>query len=235
MRMPRPSEVRGAAALRRGPRHPRPHRARRASSSERFRPLRVTSPGTGVSLRLVPCEPTQGAAEQEQREAARRHERQIGTRERKRALLLGRRQLCPGHSAGTARHLRLDRRNQTLLGRRWIALKHCVVQRAAQVRLRIGPVEPTVVGVVLEDLLRCPRKCTRHPDNGRTRQSGNCCDYPSPTHLPLPSVYRSLASYNDSGVDLGTRSPPPTSPLFRQPQAAENLSLNPPVSFLDVG
>ena len=145
-----------------------------------------------------------------------------------------------GELAALVARRRLDREGQALTPLGVDAVRALRPASAREQLIGLGQVllvlrERLRVGVVLEDLLRCRRKCTRHPDNGRTRQSGNCCDDPSPTHLPLPSVYRSLASYNDSGVDLGTRSPPPTSPLFRQPQAAENLSLNPPVSFLDVG
>src|SRR5205085_6487961 len=96
------------------------------------------------------------------------------------------------------------RRNDAVTRRLLVALDDRVLQRAAQVGLRVVLVQPSVVLVVLVDLLRCRRECPRHPDNGRTRQSGNYCENPSPTHLPLPSVYRSLASYNDSRAAIGT-------------------------------
>src|SRR2546423_619058 len=83
---------------------------------------------------------------------------------------------------------------------------------------------------------RFRRERPRPPDDGRTRQSGNCCENPSPTHLPLPSMYRSLASYNDSSAAIGT--PPHFSVLLPSSDSCRLPKLppwEPPVSSLDVG
>src|SRR5256714_281148 len=212
----------------------------RRSAAFVFRAVSTTAsylPDARVALLgLVPSESTQPAAEQQQREAADRHQGQIRARERERALLLGRRQARAGHSAGALVHLRLDRRNDAVARRLLVPLDDRVLQGAAQVGLRVVPVQPSVVLVVLVDLLRCRRECPRHPDDGRTRQSGNCCENPSPTHLPLPSMYRSLASYNDSSAAIGT--PPHFSVLLPSSDSCRLPKLppwEPPVSSLDVG